>query len=193
MHAYLITGGSPESKNQKIKDLISEQKAKIFNFTLQKIEDCRDLKKIIKYSFSEKTAIVIENIDTATTETANAFLKNLEEPNNNLLYILTAEIKENVLPTIISRCQIIKVQNIKQTVQSGYGKFLDLGLDQKFEYVGKIKDRGEAIEFVKTIIEVEHLNNNFKNQQNYLNTLKNLKRNGNVSLQLTNLLVTSFS
>jgi len=176
MHAFLITGDSTEYKVLTIKELVQKLKAKQIPFTLQKIEDARELKKFVKFSFSEKTAIIIDDIDKATPEASNAFLKNLEEPNNNLVYILTASNLENVLPTIVSRCQVIKVLQIKQVEQEAKD-FLD------------IKDRGEAIEFLKNIIRIEHINNNFKNQQNYLNTIKNLKANGNVSLQLLNLVV----
>ena len=62
-------------------------------------------------------------------------------------------------------------------------------INKKIEIIGKIKDRTEAIDFVEDLIILEKENNNYLNMQNFLETLKNLKLNGNVSLQLTNLIV----
>jgi DNA polymerase III delta prime subunit len=198
MHAFLILKGS----KRDVEEFANNKGAKILYFTLQKIDDCRNLKKITKYSFSEKTAIVIENIDTATIETLNSFLKNLEEPNKNLVYVLTAKSLDGVLPTIISRCQIIKnigENKIKSNdddlsdINLKLEEFLKMGIDNKFQFMEKIKDREEAILLIENLILNKHKRNDFKNLENYLETLKNLKANGNVSLQLTNLLITSFS
>lgn len=200
MHAFLLTGNNITY----IHKFIEDQNVKKIYFTLQKIDDSKELKKITKYSFSEKTAIIIESIDTATVETQNSFLKNLEEPNKNLIYILTTRSLENVLPTIISRCQVINSNNqnldsnndnnqIDTDVIKNIEDYLNLNIDEKFKTLDKIKDRGEAITFVENLILVKHSKNDFNNLKDCLNTLKNLKKNGNVSLQLTNLLVTSFS
>lgn len=173
MHAFLLINKNPE-------EFAKEENAKIIPFELQKIDDARELKKFVKFSFSEKTAIVINNIDKATIETQNAFLKNLEEANKNLIYILTTSNLSNVLPTITSRCQVIKIQDL-------ISKMYDRNANYKDAL--NIKDRTEAIKFVENLIFMDHKNNDFKNQENYLNTLKNLKANGNVSLQLLNLVV----
>ncbi len=149
-------------------------------FVLQKIDDVRELKKLVKFSFSEKTAIIIQDIDKITTEAANAFLKNLEEPTKNIIYILTASNLSNVLPTIISRCEVIRLQRIGDRLQ---GKHLN------YRDALNIKDREEAIKFIEELIFTDHEKNIFNNMENYLNTIKNLKANGNVSLQLTNFVV----
>ena len=105
MHAFLLINSDPL-------DFARKQGAKVVPFILQKIDDVRELKKLVKFSLVEKTAIVISDIDKITTEAANAFLKNLEEPTKNLIYILTANNIANVLPTIVSRCQISKSTNL---------------------------------------------------------------------------------
>ena len=51
--------------------------------------------------------IVLEDIHTMRREAANSLLKTLEEPAPGNLLILTADLAGNVLPTILSRCQII--------------------------------------------------------------------------------------
>lgn len=181
MHAFLITGQSTEYLVQSANEFAKKQNAKVIPFVLQKVEDSKELKKIVKFSFSEKTAILIENIDTTTIETANSFLKNLEEPTKNIIYILTTKNLSGVLPTIISRCQVVQVNSEKLK-----GK----NLKQNYKDALNIKDRDEAIKFIEDLLFYDHENKIFKNMEIYLKTIRNLKANGNVSLQLTNFVVT---
>lgn len=178
MHAFLLTNSDPV-------DFAKKQNAKIIPFTLQKIENVRELKKLVKFSFSEKTAIVIKDIDNITTEAANAFLKDLEEPTKNIVYVLTASNLNNVLPTIASRCEIVKVLSTKYKVLSTHTNYKD---------ALNIKDRDEAIKFVENYLFYLESNLTHNPQlttacQTCLTTIKNLKANGNVALQMTNLVV----
>lgn len=173
MHAFLLINTNPI-------EFAKKQNAKVIPFNLQKIEDSKELKKLVKFSFPEKTAIVINDIDQATTETANAFLKNLEEPTKNIIYILATKNLSGVLPTITSRCEIIKVQSTEYLVPSKQINFKD---------ALNIKDRDEAIKFIENLLLIDHENKNFDHMENYLNTIRALKLNGNVSLQLINLVV----
>ena len=59
-----------------------------------------------------KTAI-IDEAHLMTKEAQNCFLKTLEEPKGNTLLILITEYPNFLLPTIISRCEIIKFHPIK--------------------------------------------------------------------------------
>jgi len=199
MHAYLIVGESQEEKEKKVKELTNKLKAKTFEFPINKIADTRELRTITKLSFSEITAITISDIDNATEEALNAFLKNLEEPQENLYYILTASGARNVLPTIVSRCEVIKLQGTKTvTTDEEIKKFLNLTTGKKLLYIDKIKDRGLAKEFVQDLIEFSHFNllNSDSDKVKTANvleilvkTLNNLKSNGNVGLQLANMVI----
>ncbi len=51
---------------------------------------------------------ILTHAQTMRTEGANAFLKLLEEPGNNTVFILLAERLDQVLPTIMSRCQQVR-------------------------------------------------------------------------------------
>ena len=51
--------------------------------------------------------IILEDIHTMRREAANSLLKTLEEPPPNNILILTADDSGEILPTIISRCQVI--------------------------------------------------------------------------------------
>jgi len=176
MHAFLLINHDP--------NLFAENNsAKIIPFVLQTVDDTKELKKLVKFSYSEKTAIVINDIDKATKEASNAFLKSLEEPNKNIIYILTASNLQNVLPTIISRCEIIQQKLIKNDLKNTEINYKD---------ALNIKDRDQAIKFIEDLIFNNH-GNEKNNVKNYLSTMtfcletiRNLKQNGNVSLQLAN-------
>ncbi|MBC8115030.1 MAG: DNA polymerase III subunit, partial [Candidatus Saccharimonas sp.] len=67
---------------------------------------CHDL-SIRPLAGSRKVAI-IDDADTMTDECANAFLKSLEEPPERAMLFLIASNLDAVLPTIRSRCQLVR-------------------------------------------------------------------------------------
>jgi len=198
MHAYLIVGDSGQriAYSEKLAEKLG---AKTLEFPLAKIADTRELRNITKLTFTEPTAIIIDHIDEATEEAANAFLKNLEEPQENISYILTANSLAAVLPTIVSRCEVIRVLSTKYKVQSTDSEnFMQMSIGNKLAFIDRIKDRKEAADFVQNLIEVLHFNllNSAKNRlkralglEILIKTLNNLKSNGNVQLQLTNMVI----
>lgn len=198
MHAYLLIGKNQNLKGQ-IEKLAKKLNAKIMEFPLNKIADTRELRNITKLAFNTPIAIIIDSIDLATEEAVNAFLKNLEEPQKNISYILTANSLAKVLPTIVSRCQIIKIKDQRLKIKNKDAeKFLKLTTGGKFAVIDKIKDREEAKIFVQNLIEVLHFSllNSVKNRvktvmdlEILIKTLNNLKSNGNVGLQLANMVI----
>lgn len=185
MHAFLIIGNSGWG------DLAKKLKAKILPFPIQKIDDIRSLNNLIRLHFNEKTLIVCENIHEATEEALNAFLKNLEEPQENIYFALTATSTASVLPTIVSRCQVIKTLNSKLEIlnKSQIQNFINSKTEQRIDFFDKIRVRNEAIEFVKSLVIYLHEKGELKNMEVLLETLTRLKANGNINLQLTNLAI----
>jgi len=74
-----------------------------------KIGQVRELKHQLVFPPHEARVrvIILEDIHTMRREAANSLLKTLEEPAPGNLLILTADLAGDVLPTILSRCQII--------------------------------------------------------------------------------------
>jgi DNA polymerase III delta prime subunit len=185
MHAYLIVG---ESQQEEITKLVKKLNAKSVEFSVNKIEEVRELNSFTGLSVNSPQAIVIRNIENSTTEALNALLKNLEEPAENIFYILTCQNLGRVLPTIVSRCQVIKITNNKlQMTNTEPEKFMKLKIGQKFSYLDKIKTRDEAVAFVKNLILYLHANliANAKNITICQKVFDNLKANGNINIQLT--------
>jgi DNA polymerase-3 subunit delta' len=77
--------------------------------TAIKIGQIRELKHQLAFSPLEaKTRVIIlEDVHTMRREAANSLLKTLEEPAPDNLLILTADLAGDILPTILSRCQLI--------------------------------------------------------------------------------------
>jgi len=77
-----------------------------------KIDDVRDLiVKLQLHSFEGGwKAAVIADVDRLMLESSqNAFLKTLEEPPSDTVLVLTCVNLQRVLPTIISRCQLLRL------------------------------------------------------------------------------------
>ncbi len=61
---------------------------------------------------------IIRQMEQATAEAANCLLKTLEEPPSNVILMLTASEAEALLPTIVSRCQVLNLRPLAtETVQ----------------------------------------------------------------------------
>jgi DNA polymerase-3 subunit delta' len=72
---------------------------------------------------------LIARFDRATPSAANALLKTLEEPPDTVILLLTAERMEALLPTIVSRCQVVPLRAVP--VARVVDALRDRGLDQQ--------------------------------------------------------------
>jgi len=79
-----------------------------------KIDQIRQLRQILSFPPLEADfrVVVIEDVHAMRREAANSLLKTLEEPPPDNLLILTADQASEVLPTIVSRCQIIPFSSL---------------------------------------------------------------------------------
>ena len=196
MHAFLFVG-QESFLDPKIKEKVVSLGARLLEFPLAKVSDVRELGGFTKLKVSEKTVILIKDFDKATVEAQNAFLKALEEPQENLSYILTAHDIDEVLATIASRCEVTEIggeYRVEGEEKKKAEKFINYKVGEKLQVISYITKREEAIGFLENVIVVGH-ENMVKNSEEYqlvdeaVKTLKNLEANGNVSLQLTNFVV----
>jgi DNA polymerase-3 subunit delta' len=82
-----------------------------------KIDQVRELQRELALSPAEGAyrVAVFCNFERATPSAANALLKTLEEPAPQVVMILTAAEPGSLLPTIVSRCQILKLRPIPKS------------------------------------------------------------------------------
>jgi len=100
--SYLVQGKS-----------ISQTKAKLESVSMKSQPQIRlnQIKEIIEFLGakpleSERSIVIIEDIEKMNESASNALLKTLEEPKKGL-FILITERPEKLLPTIRSRCQLV--------------------------------------------------------------------------------------
>jgi len=81
-----------------------------------KIETIRDIiyQTGLKPYEGNFRVFIINDAETMTEEAQNAFLKLLEEPPSYHIFILTSSNISGLLPTVVSRCKIIKFYSIPQ-------------------------------------------------------------------------------
>lgn len=68
---------------------------------------------------SDKKIYILDRVDRMGTSCANALLKTLEEPPEDVVLILLARTRDSVLPTIASRCQIVPFRHIPPSEARG--------------------------------------------------------------------------
>jgi DNA polymerase-3 subunit delta' len=77
-----------------------------------KVDQIRSLQhdlSLSPYEANFRVAVILR-FEEASTSAANALLKTLEEPPSQVVIILTAESSERLLPTIASRCEVLRLR-----------------------------------------------------------------------------------
>ena len=97
----------------------------------------------------KKRIYIIRECEKMRTEAANSMLKFLEEPDADIVAILMTNNINNVLPTIISRCKVVKLNNVSNSSDMESGVVLD---DLAINFVDNLEHRGiDVIVSVKDI------------------------------------------
>lgn len=93
-----------------------------------KISQIRDLQKEFSYRAmeSQRKIYIMEQADQMTTDAANRLLKFLEEPPPGAVAILLTEQMNGILPTILSRCQVLHFPALSPDVMAG--KLVEMGV-----------------------------------------------------------------
>ena len=68
---------------------------------------------------ADKKIYILDRVDQLGAGAANAFLKTLEEPADDVVMILLGRTRESVLPTIVSRCQVVPFRHIPASEAAG--------------------------------------------------------------------------
>ncbi len=79
-----------------------------------KVDQVRELQRqlaLAPYEATYRIALLLR-FEEAHPSAANALLKTLEEPPERVVLLLTAESAEGLLPTIVSRCEVIRLRPV---------------------------------------------------------------------------------
>ena len=127
------------------------------------------MRKIIKHLSmtrqSKYKVLLIQCLERMTVEAANSFLKTLEEPPENTIFIMTTNSVGLILPTIISRVRIVRFNNVSYSYLSE--KLIDLYPDCDEETLNKVNlfsagKTGKAVQLIENpevLAEYIHLYN----------------------------------
>jgi DNA polymerase III subunit delta' len=126
-------------------ELLEKAKNKYYPVNIQganeiRMISIRDIKKTLSLASTSGAyrVIVISNAEKMNVESANAFLKILEEPPKNTLFILTTSKKDNILPTILSRCQELFFDTLSnEDVLKGLNHYFS-GIGEKAEFLARL-------------------------------------------------------
>lgn len=83
-----------------------------------KISSVRQIRRDLSKGMSGRgpRVVIVSNADQMRKEAANAFLKTLEEPSPHTHIIMTTSSPDRLLPTIQSRCQVIRFDRLDENV-----------------------------------------------------------------------------
>lgn len=113
----------------------------------RKLEDIKDIIENVKYPPQEGKykVYILDEVHMLTAEAVNAFLKTLEEPPANVIFILATTDPQKLPVTILSRCQKFDFRRIKTTeiferlrsIVYDQGVFAD---DKSLNLIGRMSD-----------------------------------------------------
>lgn len=125
---------------------------------------------------------VLEDASTLTTVAQNTLLKTLEELPENGLVILGADSDSYFLPTILSRCQIIRIPEVSSystpevDLKKEIIKLLGSSLEERFKYIEKLEERGEFLDGLIIFFRDQLITNPKPSVTQFLNTLIEAKK-----------------
>jgi len=222
MQSFLIINSDPKSREKEAERLMGKKIADLENnpdfihLSTEEnsivIDQVREMqKRLVLKPFVEKFKFcLISEAQNLTTEAQNALLKTLEEPPENCQIILTAPSESFLLPTIVSRCQILsllpkKIEGLKSEEEKDiitfFNQTLSSSIGKRFlliEKEGIAKDKQTAVLWLDklTIIIRQELLKLPEKTEEYLFVLKEINKaksrlflNLNVRLTLENFLL----
>lgn len=172
MIARLLISASLDKRVEEIKKILSENNlppnhldllyfpndSKLGIVEAKKIKDHFSLKP---YS-AKGRGVVLEDGSSLTIEAQNALLKTIEELPKDSLFIMGADSESKLLPTILSRCQIINLGSEKYNSYKYYNSYtkdleylLKATTEQRFEYIERLKEKEE---FLHSLVKYFHQN-----------------------------------
>ncbi len=145
-----------------------------------RIDDLREILSRINQTSDGWRVFVIHNIERMNRETANYFLKTLEEPPKNTTFILTTNNQPLLLSTLVSRCRVVNFGNVNPAA-------IDTMLQKNFPNLTEV-ERSRVVNFsMGKPIRAKRLAEDptvFREFKEYFEQLKNLLEKPNIAEKL---------
>jgi DNA polymerase III delta prime subunit len=163
--------------------------------TEYRIDQIRAFQKEVKYFNPKRRVYVLYDFNHSSLEAQNAFLKLLEEPPENVNFVLVSESFYQLVPTIVSRAKVIDLKNKTKKIDNQKIEKIISKLKDNQLFFLEIADQEEAANLILSIIYyfAQQIKKEFKSYQILKESIKNLYflQNNNLNPQITldNLLI----
>ncbi len=194
MHTFYITGGTAKNRLEYIANICTELHVSAYDVhhLIPKeealsigIADIRPWQKNLFLTplSSPFTIGIIPNAELLTTEAQNALLKTLEEPPKHTKIYIESQSSSSLLPTILSRCQIIQLTTkpasnaASQPSLSTILQLCDtqLSIGKKIALLdSEISNKEEARAWIEQAIHILHANRDTISSTIYRNFMQRL-------------------
>jgi DNA polymerase III gamma/tau subunit len=189
MQSILITGKDKDQIKLAAQEICNDNKISRFDIEIietEKIVGIGEIRKLQEKLFlkpmeSETKAVILEAFLGMTADSQNSFLKVLEEPPADTIIMILASSLDFVLPTVLSRCSLINLDQVKKITDGEIVDNLKLIIELKNGDASKAlkiaqdngKDREVALTFLENLIISVHTDLKSDNLQ----ILKELQKN----------------
>lgn len=186
--SYLLTGASKNDRLKFAREMAQSQSSKFDTKEVNTAEErgIEAAKTIIQSSASQPfqghlSSIIVAEANNLTPEAQNALLKTLEEPPEKTQIILTAPNSDSLLPTVVSRCQEIRLESSGEPEEKPRAKFSSqTSLSQKLQQLEKTGLEAQITVWEKqlrqTVLEQAGNSTQLQKLHRYNKTLLKLKK-----------------
>lgn len=136
-HAYLFIGGKEEDWNTLSN--LTKDKVKISNSDIMVLPNTEEeikvdeVRRLLHWLYlapvGQKKLAIIKNCQTLNSSSGNVLLKSLEEPPKSVIFLLFS-LNDSVLPTIYSRCRVLRLPANYRQEREGDISIFDLNFPQ---------------------------------------------------------------
>lgn len=196
--AFIIAGGTHEERKERAQQLgqtiVSQSghtvRSASFMYLNTEGKITREIVADILHELSmasfggEPRIIILEEAENMTVEAGNALLKTLEEPPEQVFFMLLTPTVARMMPTLRSRSQIVTVQTAKVTLQDEKLDFFNQTIPQRFAYIASLTNRDQQLDFAKQILHGSQQQHNFAFAEWLQTRLMSAQKSGNLRLLL---------
>jgi hypothetical protein len=170
MTSFVVVSTDKKKRQEYVSVFCQNQNIDMLDITVIEKEGSKNLNSIgideiknlhgkifLKPIKSEMKVVILDQAHLLTTEAQNALLKVLEEPPQHTAIILSTDSTEQLLPTILSRCQIISLtpgeleldEVEKRELENFIDNLPEMKTGEKLKKAEELaKDKDQAIEWV---------------------------------------------
>ncbi len=173
LHAILISRGTNQTRQDRAAELVGNPLTdnQPYQRVIKPLPDKKtvgiDQIRSLEYFLNRRppqgqsNQAIIATAEPMTLQAQNALLKTLEEPPVGARIILLTPHENRLLPTIISRCQLIKLDSqfdfdpgskITQTLTAEFNQVLKEGRGVALDYTEKLKPKLKEREFTRQLL-----------------------------------------